>query len=131
MAKKKDEIKDIEIISDKPRKNDLVVKHERTSVESEKEDAEDEVASAQMGSTDIVLADRRGEVAALTISDLTPRQVFDKKSPVVMIWDNRSNQWMNFRSLDEVGEVFRAGDIEVYVAMPTFYKKLKTGFQEA
>lgn len=131
MDKKKDEIKDIEVISTSARKNDLVIKRERNSVESEKEDAEDESVASQLGSTDIVLADRRGEVAALTISDLTPRKVFDKKSPVVMIWDNRSNQWMNFRSLDEVGEVFRAGDIEVYVAMPTFYKKLKTGFQEA
>ncbi len=127
MAKKKDEVKDVVVV--KPRKNDIEVKRHRDSEESEKADAKDEEESGMTGSTEIVLADRRGEVAALTMSDLAPQQKFDKKSPVIMIWDNRSNQWMNFRSLEEVAELF--GEVEVYVALPTFYKKLKRGFREA
>ena len=129
MAKKKDNIKDAEIV---PSTRNERVRSDRSIVmpagksDSEMYDQMTEALGGALGTTDIVIPDKRSQVAALTVSDLNPTRTFDKKSPVLMVWDDRSNQWTLFRSLDEVGELF--SECDVYVALPQHYKKLKRGF---
>lgn len=128
--RKKDDIVDAEVVPStlpvqRVRADHSVVLPTSKS-DSEVADHIAETMGQNSGSLDIVAPDRNRQVAALTLSDLNPHQKFDRTSPVLMVWDNRNNQWALFRSLDEVAELF--GECELYVAMPTFYKKIKRGF---
>lgn len=136
MKKKKEEIKDIEVVPNPPPPEKERIRADRSIVlptgksDSEVHDQMTEALGGATGCMDVIVPDKRSQIAGLSISDLNPHRVFNKESPVLMVWDNRNNMWALFRSLDEVAET-GLGEVEIYVALPTRYKKLKKGFTVA